>query len=413
MTKSNIVIVGSGQAGFQAAVSLRQEGFAGRITILGAEPGLPYQRPPLSKSYLLEGNVERLLFRNADFFEKNAIELHQNSRVVRIHCERTCVELESGQEFFYTHLILALGTKNRELPIAGVELGNVLNLRALADAKAIRQTVQTATKVLLIGGGFVGLELASALRGMKLDVQIVEMAPRVMERIVSRPVSSHFEKLHMEMGTDVLFGLSVVELGDDGAGNVKNAVLSDGRRLACDFVVVCAGVTPDIDIASKAGLETSGGISVSETLLTSDPQISAIGDCVSFVHKKSGQRVRLESVQNAVDQAKCVASNIAGKYQTYDRVAWFWSDQAGAKLQIAGLTNQANQWHMRQEEVEKKLTIFAFVDKEFVGTETVNNARDHLTTRKILALDCTVSFSDFENSNFNLQQILAEKSRTV
>jgi 3-phenylpropionate/trans-cinnamate dioxygenase ferredoxin reductase component len=412
VAKNNIVIVGTGQGGFQAAASLRQEGFEGKITILGADAGLPYQRPPLSKTYFKDSNASRLLFRNQDFFDKHHIDIVEKNRAIRIDRDRKIVAIEDGRQFDYDHLILATGTKNRELPIAGTDLGNVLQLRTLADADKVRSAAEVAKKAVMIGGGFIGLEVASVLAGLGIGVSIIELAPRVMARVVSEPVSEHFANLHAKAGTKIHCGLSVNSLLGDDHGKVQTVVLSDGTELAADLVVVCAGVVPDIDIAIEAGLETDNGIVVDEMLVTSDNNISAIGDCAAFVHGASRRRVRLESVQNAVDQAKCVAKNIMGKREAYDRVAWFWSDQANCKLQIAGLTDQADRWHVSPGETEEKLSVFTFKGEDFIGAETINNATDHMMARKILALDEAVTFGELKAHGFDLRALLKAKNTT-
>jgi len=413
VTDNTIVIVGSGQAGFQTAASLRTEGFEGEIVIIGAEPGLPYQRPPLSKTYFVDSDAQRLLFRKSDFFEKNRIELLQNIRVTRIKRDKKQVELEDGRIISYDKLVLAMGTKNRDLPIPGTNFENVLQLRTLADADKLRQAAKGASGAVMIGGGFIGLEVASVLRGLGLDVSIVELEPRVMARSVSEPVSAFFENMHTAMGVKLFLGERVASIQGNAQGQVETVTLGgSGAKLAGDLVIICAGVVPDIQIAADAGLAIENGIRVDEYMTTNDPDIFSIGDCAAFVHTASGQRVRLESVQNALDQAKCVAAKIAGHPEAYDRVPWFWSDQAGTKLQIAGLTGQADQWYEKQSDSPKKLTVLAFKDSQFVGAETINNASDHMTARKILALQDKVSFKDFESRGFDLRQIAMEKART-
>ncbi|HHG91174.1 MAG TPA: pyridine nucleotide-disulfide oxidoreductase [Devosia sp.] len=416
MIKQTVVIVGSGQAGFQTAASLRLEGFEGEIILFGDEPGLPYQRPPLSKTYFADADAQRLLFRNADFFQRNRIKLWDNARAARIHRDRKEVELEDGRTIAYDKLVLALGTKNRELPIPGTRLANVLQLRTLKDADLLRHAAKNASRAVMIGGGFIGLEVASVLRGEGLEVSIIELEPRVMARAVSKPISAHYEQLHAASGVEFHLEESVTSLTGNKKGEVEALTLSDGTRLNADLVVVCAGVVPDIAIAQEAGLAVENGIRVDAHLRTDDPDIFAIGDCASFVHAASNRLVRIESVQNALDQAKCVAKNIAGQKgaqpQAYDRVAWFWSDQAGTKLQIAGLTGPADQWHVCQSDSPEKLTVLAFKDSQFIGAETVNNASDHMTARKILSGRDKVSFKDFESSGFDLRRLAREKTRT-
>ncbi|VAW24098.1 Ferredoxin reductase [hydrothermal vent metagenome] len=399
-----VVIIGTGQAGFQTAASLRIEGFEGDIFMFGDEPGLPYQRPPLSKAFFKDGSADRLLFRNQDFFEKNNINIKDNCSVKSIDRHQKQVLLDDGAAISYEHLVLATGTRNRELPIAGSDLKNVLVLRTLADANHIRKTAKADQRVVMIGGGFIGLELASVLRDFGCEVAVIEAESRPMARAVSEQISTYFVDAHTKSGIKIHCSSMVSQiLGDNEAEGVK---LSDGTEIGADLVFICAGVVPNSEIASEAGLKTNNGILVDDLLLSNDPSISAIGDCASFVHKNSGVLVRLESVQNAADQAKCVAKRLTGNPQAYNAVPWFWSDQGGKKLQIAGLTGNADQLICHEDEENGKISVFAFENAQFVGVEAVNMATNYVISRKILETGKPVTLSDFEASDFDLREVL-------
>ncbi len=408
MIAGPVVIIGTGQAGFQTAASLRIEGYEGEILMIGDEPGLPYQRPPLSKSFFKDGNAERLLFRNQDFFEKNNIDIRDKCAAQSIDRSKKQVVLDDGGAISYGHLVLATGTRNRELPIPGSNLKNVLALRTLDDANHIRKTARTDQRVVMIGGGFIGLELASVLREFGCEVTIIEAESRPMARSVSKQISDYFVNAHTKSGIKIHCNSMVAQItGDETARGVK---LSDGEEIGADLVFICAGVVPNSEIASNAGLETNNGILVDELLLTTDPFISAIGDCAAFVHKGSGKLVRLESVQNAADQAKCVAKRLAGTPQDYEAVPWFWSDQGGKKLQIAGLTGNADRLICHTDDDDDKISVFAFENGRFIGVEAVNMATNYVISRKILETRNPVTLSDFEADNFDLRKIFKKVS---
>jgi len=408
MIEGPVVIIGTGQAGFQTAASLRIEGFEGEIFMFGDEPGLPYQRPPLSKAFFKDGNADRLLFRNQDFFEKNSINITDNCSVKSIDRQKKQVLLDDGEAISYEHLVLATGTRNRELPIAGSGLKNVLALRTLYDANHIRKTAKADQRVVMIGGGFIGLELASVLKDFGCEVAVIEAESRPMARAVSEQISTYFVDAHTKSGIKIHCNSMVSQiLGEEEAEGVR---LSGGTEIGADLVFICAGVVPNSEIASKAGIKTNNGILVDDLLLSNDPFISAIGDCASFIHKSSGALVRLESVQNAADQAKCVAKRLTGKPKNYETVPWFWSDQGGKKLQIAGLTGSADKLVCHKDDDANKISVFAFEDGQFIGVEAVNMATNYVIARKILETGKPVMLSDFEASNFDLREILKKIS---
>ncbi|WP_321340317.1 FAD-dependent oxidoreductase [Breoghania sp.] len=383
-----IVIIGSGQGGVQVAISLRQEGYEGQLTVIGAEPGLPYQRPPLSKAFLKTGDAEALRLRPATFFEKNGIELVDGVRVDRIDREARTVHA-GERSFAYDHLILATGTRNMRPPIEGAD--RALDLRTLEDAARLRAALDTPKRCAVIGGGFIGLEFAAVARGLGHEVTVAEAASRLMARAVSPETSAHFLTLHEGMGTTVL-------LGDPATGIDANGMtLASGARIEADLVLMAAGVVPNTELAAEAGLAVDNGIVVDAQLLTDDPAISALGDCCAFPDPATGRLVRLESVQAATDHARLIAKRLVkGADASYAAVAWFWSDQADSKLQIAGLSSPADDTVRRGDGA-----VFRFAGERFSAVETVNDAKTHMQARKKLAFS-PIQRSQLEAVDFDL-----------
>jgi 3-phenylpropionate/trans-cinnamate dioxygenase ferredoxin reductase component len=381
-----VVIVGAGQAGQQVAATLRQEGFAGAITLIGDEPGLPYQRPPLSKAYMKDGQPERLQLAPAAFYDKNAVTLLAGIRVDAIDREAGEVVTAEGARHGYDHLVLATGARNLRPPIMGAEHGEVVELRTLRDADAIRARLGRTRAAIVIGGGFIGLEFAAVARAAGVEVTVVEALDRLMARVASPAISARFLAAHEGWGTRVLFEAlaTSIEIGADGAG----VTLAAGDRIEADMVLLATGVVPNAELAAEAGLRIENGIAVDARLLTDDPAISAIGDCASFPGPH-GARVRLESVQAAVDHARHVARRIArGETAEYAAVPWFWSDQGDLKLQIAGLTSAADARVCLPEEGPVR-TVMGFRDGKLASVETVNAPGDHMAARRLLARGAT------------------------
>ncbi len=333
---SDIIVVGAGQAGFQAAASLREAGFDGSLTIVGDETIAPYQRPPLSKAYLAgKATAETLALRPASFYADHCITLRLGERASTIDRPANQLELTSGERLAYRHLILATGARNRSLPVPGGDLAGVLQLRTLADADDVQRHLIGVERVVVVGAGFIGLEFAAVAVARGIAVTVIEFSDRVMSRAVSQPTSDFFRAAHEAAGIKFAFGAGVERIaGADGRVTVVET--TDGRAFAADIVLVGIGVVPNVDLAVGAGLPVADGILVDHALLTSDPAISAIGDCATFPNPFAGSApTRIESVQNAVDQARCVAARLTGRPASYAALPWFWSDQGGWKLQIA------------------------------------------------------------------------------
>ncbi|SEN53733.1 3-phenylpropionate/trans-cinnamate dioxygenase ferredoxin reductase subunit [Loktanella fryxellensis] len=368
-----IVIVGAGQGGLQAAISLRQDGFAGSITLIGAEDGLPYQRPPLSKAYLKSGDAEALRLRPAAFYDTADIALVTGVWIDRIDRLARMVHA-GGQAWPYDHLILASGTRNLRPPIPG--LARALDLRTLDDAVRLRGALDSPKRCAVIGGGFIGLEFAAVAAGLGHDVTVAEAAPRLMARVLSPQMSDRFAALHRGLGTELHLDALVTEVTDDGI------LLRDGTAIAADIVLLAAGVVPNDSLARDAGLDVANGVVVDAQLRTSDSAISALGDCAVFPDPVTQRPVRLESVQAATDHARLIARRlVGGADDAYAAVPWFWSDQADAKLQIAGLATPQDDAVTGPDG-----SVWRFAGNRLSAVETVNAARTHMQARKRMAL---------------------------
>ncbi|RVV98868.1 pyridine nucleotide-disulfide oxidoreductase [Mesobaculum littorinae] len=373
---ARVVIVGAGQGGFQAAASLRQEKFEGEILLIGAEEGLPYQRPPLSKAYLKSGDAEALNLRPAAFFEKNDVTLRPGTRVTSIDRDAQRVQA-GGSEIPYDHLILATGTSNLRPTIEGLD--RALDLRTLVDAQRLRVAMEDAERCAVIGGGFIGLEFAAVARGLGRRVIVAEASDRLMARVVSPEMSARFADKHCEIGTELALGRTVTSVSSGGIA------FDDGTEMPADLVLLAAGVRPNDDLAREAGLACDNGIVVDATLLTADPAISALGDCAAFPDPRTGRMVRLESVQAATDHARAVARRLVhGTEDPYAAVPWFWSDQADWKLQITGFGRPQDD-SVRTENG----AILRFDGEVLSAVETVNDAKTHMKSRRLMAAALT------------------------
>jgi 3-phenylpropionate/trans-cinnamate dioxygenase ferredoxin reductase subunit len=406
MTQGPVLIVGAGHAGFQVAASLRQLGYKDRVAIINDEAHLPYQRPPLSKAYLKgSGGPDTLMFRPQKFYDDQNIELISDHAVAIDRSARK-LKLGSGAALDYTHLVLATGARNRLLDIPNARLPNVRYLRILDDSEDLRARLATSKRVVVIGAGFIGLEFAATARIKGLEVDVLELANRVMARAVTAEVSDYFQKRHAEAGIRIHLGVMATSIEADG-DVITGVSLSDGRHIPADLVVVGVGVQPNVELATDAGLPTASGIIVNERLLTADANISAIGDCALFESPRFGGSLRLESVQNATDQGRSVAARLTGDDKPYDGQPWFWSDQADDKLQIAGLTTGYDQVVLRGDPAQKAFSAFCYRAGKLVGIESVNRAGDHMFGRRFLGLDRQLAPDQAADQGFDLKKALA------
>ncbi len=411
MAQERVVIVGAGHGGFQLAASLRQGGFDGAIVLLGEEPVLPYQRPPLSKDYL-DGKIglDLLLMRPEAFYRDHRIDYLAGTRAAEIDRAGKRLRLASGEQLGYDHLVLATGARNRVPPMPGIELDGVCYLRTLAETDQLRERLATAEHVVVIGAGFIGLEFAAVARGQGKPVRILELTDRVMGRVVCPPTSEFFAAAHRHAGVEFSFGAQAVRIAGYG-GKVDHIELASGERLKADLVVVSIGVVPNGELAAAAGLAVANGIVVNQELLTADSNISAIGDCCAFPSQHArGAMTRLEAVQNAADHARCVADRILGKPHPYAALPWFWSEQGPLRLQIAGLTSGHDHTVLRGAIDKREFSVFCYRDGQLLGVESINRPADHAHARRLLAARRQVSPEQAADDGFDLRAAAAVRA---
>ncbi len=379
---AGIVVVGAGQAGAALVARLRAKGYDGPLTLIGAEPVPPYQRPPLTKGYLTGAMpLDRLLLRSESFYTEHRIDLRLGQRVTGIDAARRTLRL-GDTELSYDQLALTTGSIPRQLPESmGGALGSVYVARDLADADAMAPEFVPGRRVLIVGGGYIGLEAAAVAASKGLSVTVIEMAPRILQRVAAPETSDYFRALHQRYGVEILEGTGLERLL--GNGQVTGARLTDGREIEVDFVIVGVGIVPAVALAEAAGVALDNGIATDAQGRTSDPAIWAAGDCASFPFR--GGRLRLESVQNAIDQAELVADNMLGAGRDYAPVPWFWSDQYDVKLQIAGLNSGYDRVH-RREGASGAVSFWYYTGGTFIAVDAMNDPRSFMVGKRLLEM---------------------------
>jgi 3-phenylpropionate/trans-cinnamate dioxygenase ferredoxin reductase subunit len=398
-------VIGGGQAGAQAVDTLRREGFGGRLMLIGEEPHLPYQRPPLSKKYLAgELAAERLLFRHRAFYDEHRIELKLGRRVTRVDPSAHRVVLAGGEEMTYDRLLLCVGASSRQLTCPGAELPGVHYLRSLADVEAISLRLKPGARAVIIGGGYIGLETAATARKLGCAVTVLEMADRVMNRVVAPSVSDFFEHEHRTQGVKIICNTRVVRL--EGAGCVERVVCADGSTYEADLLVVGVGAVANTELAAETGLACENGIVVDQYCRTSDPAIYAAGDCTNHPSPRFGMRVRLESVDNAFEQAKAAALNLLERPLVHDRVPWFWSDQYDNKLLIVGLSQGFDQQVQRGDPATRSFSVCYLKGGELVSVEAINHSKDYMAARKLIAERARPDFNKLADPEVALKEAI-------
>ena len=381
-----VIIVGGGQAAGQAAASLRQEGYEGEVVMFCEEPHLPYQRPPLSKQYLAgEQDVDRVVLRPEKFYADNNIEIRLGERITALDPQAKTVVSATGESLDYDQLILATGSRVRELTdFPGATLDGVVYLRTLKDADSLKDHLASASRVCIVGGGYIGLEVAAVAAEKGLAVTVLEMMPRILQRVATPTLSEFYVRTHTAHGVQIRTEAQASEFVADG-DRVSAVTLADGDRIDADLVVVGIGVVPNVELALDAGLACDNGIVVNQNCLTSHSDIYAVGDCTNHPNAYANANVRLESVPNAMEQARVAAAMVCGNEKTYASEPWFWSDQYDVKLQMAGFTDGADTQVTRGDPTGSAFVTFHLKDGIVIGVEAINSVRDFLNCRKLVA----------------------------
>lgn len=382
--KKNIVIIGAGHGGVQAAASLREEGFDGRITLVSGEADLPYHKPPLSKTFVKDAAAQPQPLRGEAFYSGHDITLELGRNVVKLDLQAGQVDLEDGGALPFDQLVLATGSTVRRLDLPGADLPGVFYLRTLADARAIRDAAHAGDDVAVIGAGFIGLEIAATLAALGCKVTVIEALPRPLGRGVAAVIAAHVRSRLEASGISVLTDARIERLVED-AGRVGAVALASGEHVPARLVVAGIGVTPNVGLALGAGLAADNGIRVDGNMRTSSPAVLAVGDCVNFRHWMTDTDVRLESVQNATDQARLAARTMVGHGSGYDSVPWFWSDIGDMKLQMVGLVGREDRHVLVGTPQDNKFSVFHYAGDRLVAIESVNRPADHMLGRRMLA----------------------------
>ncbi len=400
------VVIGASHAAAHLVPRLYKEGWDGQITLIGEEPYLPYQRPPLSKAFLAgEMEEERLVIRPKDLYDRIGVNLRLGTKVLRIDRAEKRVLLDDGEWLDYTKLALTVGARVRPLTVPGCDLKNVFYLRNILDVNLIKEKISESKKVVIIGGGFIGLETAAVFQKLGLDVTVLEMLDRVLQRVTAPEVSSFYERLHRAQGVEIFTRTAVLAL--EGDGHVQQVVCSGGKILEADMVVVGIGVKPNIELARDAGLEVADGIVVDDLARTSDPDIVAAGDCTCHPNAFAGGHVRLESVQNATDQAATAAATMCGKEKPYRVHPWFWSDQYDVSLQIAGLNKGYDQVLFRGDYLHgRKFVAWYLKNGELIAADCINSQREYMFTRRLLDKGISPDPEHLVDAHFDLKTLL-------
>ncbi|MDB3976559.1 FAD-dependent oxidoreductase [Gammaproteobacteria bacterium] len=401
----NLVIVGAGQSAIQCITSLRKEDYPGLITLVGEEEHLPYQRPPLSKGFL-EDTVsnERLYFKKLEFFIENKVQLKLGTKAEEIDIENNNIHLSDNTKLSFDKLVFATGSSVRKLDFPGKDLNSIHYLRGLDDALSIKKDLQTTQNIVVVGAGYIGLEVAAIAAKQNKSVTVIEMADRVMNRTVDPQISDYYLNLHQKNGVTFKFNTSLQEI--IGTNNPEKVVCSDGSEVAADMVVIGAGIMPNVELAENAGLSCDNGIVVNEFGKTDHADIYACGDCTNHPNKLLNKKIRLESVHNAMEQSKTVASSIINQSIAYNQIPWFWSDQYDHKLQIVGLSGDHDKVIMRGDMSEAKFMLFYTKDEKLIAVDAVNNSKEFLICKKLVANKVTIKPDEISNPAKNLNDLI-------
>jgi len=396
------VIAGAGHAAGQVVATLKQLKYAGQIVLVGDEDYLPYQRPPLSKKFLAGAMpAERLHFKPASFYDEPNIEIRLRTRITTIDRDNKSVHTEGGERISYDKLVLALGSRARRLRIDGADLAGVHYLRSIADVDDIRSELNHYRRTVIIGAGYIGLEVAAVMQQLGLDVTVVELADRVMSRVVSPEISDFYQIEHTNKGVKLRLSTGVSAFrGDKRIASVET---TDGEQIPADFVVVGIGIVANTELAASAGLTVDNGIVVNDQCETGDPAVYAVGDCTAHPNAIYNRQLRLESVHNALEQAKTAAANICGKETHYSQVPWFWSDQYDLKLQIAGLSEGYDEIVIRGNPADRSFACLYLKNGQLIATDAVNAPREFVQSKGLIASHAKIDPARLADTDIPLQ----------
>ncbi|MEK9822251.1 MAG: NAD(P)/FAD-dependent oxidoreductase [Pseudomonadales bacterium] len=402
---SGIVVIGAGQAAGQAAASLRQEGYEGEITIIGDEAQAPYQRPPLSKAYLSgEVGLDRVLVRPENFYADKGINLQTGVRVESINRADKTIATSTGSTLSYDKLLIATGSRPRILNIEGSDLEGLHYLRTVDDVDGIRTAMEAAKNVCIVGGGYIGLEVAAVAKKAGHNVTVLEMEDRILQRVTTAEMSEFYHALHTGRGVDIRVNTMVS--GFAGENGRVTSVLCGDESIPADLVIVGIGIIPNVELAEAAGLTCDNGIVVNDHCQTSDPDIYAAGDCTNHPNPILDRRLRLESVPNAMEQARTACSNMLGGDKTYAAVPWFWSDQYELKLQMVGFSADGDQSVLRGDKASNEFAVFYLKDGNVVAVDAVNSPKEFMVAKQLYGK--AVNEADLANPAFELKELLKQ-----
>ncbi len=402
--KKRVVIIGAGHGGVQAASTLREDGFEGEIVLISDESDAPYQKPPLSKGYLQgKQTAQAILFRSANYYNDNEIDLQLGVRVNHIYTQENQIELSDGSKLDYDYLIVATGACNRKLLFHGKIAEKIYYLRNFTDAKVIEEKINPARHIVIIGGGFIGLELAALAIEKEKKVTVIETEDRLMKRVLPEALSKVFYDTHKAHGVEMLLGVSVVDVIDG-----KTIKLNDGKTLETDLVLAGIGVIVETELTENSDISFDDGIVVNGFQQSNIPNVYAIGDCANHYNPFAKKSLRLESVQNAVDQAKVAASHIMGKPIEYNTVPWFWTNQYHLKLQMAGISFGFEEAIIRQSPKPDRFSVYYFRKEKLIAVDSLNRPADHLNARKLLAAGISPTKQQVEDFDFKLNSLLID-----
>lgn len=406
MENLTAVIIGASHAGAQLCVSLRQEGWLGDIILISNEAYLPYHRPPLSKTFLSgDKSIDDLLIRPESFYEKQKIKFRQG-HVAKINRQKKIIHFNDGSKIAYDKLSICTGASVRKLEVKGTHLKGVQYVRNAEDIKCIKQYLDhvKVKDIVIVGAGYIGLEIAASLNKLNYKVSILETAPRILQRVASSKLSQFYHQLHQKKGVDIYTSTSIQQI--NGEHKVESILCNDGRILSADMIIVGIGVIPNISLAVDASIDIEqGGIWIDEDCRTNDPDIVAAGDCTTFFSLHYHRKIRLESVPNANEQAKIAAATMCGNFKLYDAFPWFWSDQYDVKLQISGLNDGYDKLVIRGDIQSQSFAIFYFKDNKLIAADCINRPLEFMLSKKIINEKIQIDPTHFANESINLKQM--------